>query len=90
MSLTAIIYHQVEHISERTSSTLKNILTIGNNRYVSINKDFYGMPHLFGKCTLLSIGGLKNLISYLQMSCSEVRVVSFEIRGVLSVIVNLI
>ena len=31
MSLTAIIYHQIEHISEWTSSTLKNILTIGNN-----------------------------------------------------------
>ena len=31
MSLTAIIYHQIEHISERTSSTLNNILTIGNN-----------------------------------------------------------
>ena len=90
MSLTAIIYHQVEHISERTSSTLNNILTIGNNLHVSINKDFYGMPHSFGKCTLLSIEGLKNLVSYLQMSCSEVRVVSFEIRGILSVIVNLI
>ena len=31
MSLTATIYHQIEHISEWTSSTLKNILTIGNN-----------------------------------------------------------
>ena len=90
MSLTAIIYHQVEHINEWTSSTLNNILTIGNNLYVSISKDFYGMLHLFGKCTLLSIKGLKNLVSYLQMSCSEVRVVSFEIRGVSSVIVNLI
>ena len=82
MSLTAIIYHQVEHINEWTSSTLNNILTIGNNLYVSISKDFYGMLHLFGKCTLLSIKGLKNLVSYLQMSCAEVRVVSFEIRGV--------
>ena len=90
MSLTAIIYHQVEHINEWTSSTLNNILTIGNNLYVSISKDFYGMLHSFGKCTLLSIKGLKNLVSYLQMSCSEVRVVSFEIRGVSSVIVNLI
>ena len=82
MSLTAIIYHQVEHINEWTSSTLNNILTIGNNLYVSISKDFYGMLHSFGKCTLLSIKGLKNLVSYLQMSCAEVRVVSFEIRGV--------
>ena len=36
MSLTAIIYHQIEHITEWTSSTLNNILTIGNNLYVSI------------------------------------------------------
>ena len=36
MSLTAIIYHQIEHISEWTSSTLNNILTIGNNLYISI------------------------------------------------------
>ena len=35
MSLTAIIYHQVEHINEWTS-TLNNILTTGNNLYVSI------------------------------------------------------
>ena len=82
ISLTAIICHQVEHISEWTSSTLNDVLTIGNNLYVSISKDFYGMPHSFGKCTLLSIKGLKNLVLYLQMSCSEVRVVSFEIRGV--------
>ena len=37
MSLTAIIYHQIEHISEWTSSTLNNILTIGNKYlYVSL------------------------------------------------------
>ena len=176
MSLTAIIYHQIQHISEWTSSTLNNILTIGNNLYVSIrysvqandyllltdvpcvvslynkvytlqysesltgslcivsnnglymslknslmevfsnsglnyhcclltvgnnrvavfknseqsfkifdshSKDFYGMPHSFGKCTLLSIEGLKNLVSYLQMSYSEVGVVPFEIKDVL-------
>lgn len=41
------------------------------------------MPHSFGKCTLLSIEGLENLVSYLQMSCSEVGVVPFEIKGVL-------
>ena len=35
MSLIAIIYHQVEHINEWTS-TLNNILTTGNNLYVSI------------------------------------------------------
>ena len=36
MSLTAIIYRQIEHISNWTSSTLNNILTIGNNLYISI------------------------------------------------------
>ena len=35
-SLTAIIYHQIEHIIVWTSSTLNNILTIGNNLYISI------------------------------------------------------
>ena len=172
MSLTAIIYHQIEHISVWT---LNNILTIGNNLYISIRqsvqandlllltdvpcvvslynkvytlqyseslagslfltlnngpymslqnslikvfsssglnyncclltagintvavfkiseqsfkifdshaKDLYGMPHPFGKCTLLSIEGLENLVSYLQMSCLETGVVPFEIKGV--------
>ena len=175
MSLTAIIYHHIEHISVWTSSTLNNILTIGNNLYISIRhsvqandlllltdvpcivslynkvytlqyteslagslfmtlnngpymslqnslievfsssrqncncclltagintvavfkiceqsfkifdshgKDFYGMPHPFGKCTLLSIEGLENLVSYLQISCLETGVVPFEIKGV--------
>ena len=36
MSLTAIICHQIEHISNWASSTLNNILTIGNNLYISI------------------------------------------------------
>ena len=49
----------------------------------SHSKDFYGMPHSFGKCFFLSIEGLQNLVSYLQMSCSEVGVVPFEIKGVL-------
>ena len=35
------------------------------------------------QCTLLSIEGLENLVSYLQMSCSEVGVVHFEMKGVL-------
>ena len=45
-------------------------------------KDFYGMSHPFGKCTLLSIEGLENLVSFLQMSCIETGVVPFEIKGV--------
>jgi len=40
------------------------------------------MPHSFGKCTLLSIEGLENLVSYFQMSCLEREVVPFEIKGV--------
>ena len=36
MSFTAIIYQQIEHISNWASSTLNNILTIGNNLYISI------------------------------------------------------
>ena len=42
MSLTAIIYHQIEHISEWTSSTLNNILTIRNNLYVSLRFSVQG------------------------------------------------
>ena len=38
MSLTAIIYYQIEHVCNWTSSTLTNILTIGNNPYISINQ----------------------------------------------------
>ena len=33
MSLTAIIYHQIQDISLWTNSTLNNILVIGNNLY---------------------------------------------------------
>ena len=36
MSVTAIIYHQIEHISEWSSTTMNDILTIGNNLCVSI------------------------------------------------------
>ena len=36
MSLTAIIYHHIEDINLRSSSTLSNILITGNNRYSTI------------------------------------------------------
>lgn len=36
MSLTAIIYHQIQDISLWTDSTLNNILVIGNNIYITI------------------------------------------------------
>ena len=41
MSLTAIIYHQIQDISFWTNSTLNNILVIGNNLYSSI-RSFVG------------------------------------------------
>ena len=37
MSLTAVIYHHLEDINFWTSSTLNNILTIGNNLYMYIS-----------------------------------------------------
>ena len=41
------------------------------------------MPHSFGTCTLLSVEGLENLISYLQLSCLQTCTVPFEIKGFL-------
>ena len=175
LSLTAIIYHHIECINLWISSTLNNILTIGNNLYISIrcsfqtngyllltdvpyivsiynkvytleysesltarlfltsnngpymslqnsltgvfsncqlynnccllttgintvavikdseqsfkifdahSRDLHGMPHSFGKYTLLTIEGIENLVSYLQISCLQIGVVPFEIKGV--------
>ena len=45
-------------------------------------RDLHGMPHSFGKCTLLTIEGIENLASYLQISCLQIGVVPFEIKGV--------
>ena len=49
----------------------------------SHSRDLHGMPHSFGTCNLLSIKGLENLISYLQLSCLQTCTVPFEIKGVL-------
>ena len=49
----------------------------------SHSRDLHGMPHSFGKCNLLSVEGLENLISYLQFSCLQTCTVPFEIKGVL-------
>ena len=49
----------------------------------SHSRDLHGMPHSFGTCTLLSIEGLENLTSYLQLSCLQTCTVPFEIKGVL-------
>ena len=40
------------------------------------------MPHSFGKCTLLTIEGIENLVSYLNISCLQIGFVPFEIKGV--------
>ena len=40
------------------------------------------MPHSFGKCNLLTIEGIENLVSYLKISCLQTGVVPFEIKGV--------
>ena len=45
-------------------------------------RDLHGMPHSFGKCTLLTIEGIENLASYLQISCLQIGVVPFDIKGV--------
>ena len=45
-------------------------------------RDLHGMPHSFGKCTLLTIEGIENLVSYFQISCLQIGVVPFEIKGV--------
>ena len=49
MSLTAIIYYQIEHVCNWTSSTLTNILTIGNNPFISINQwiSSYTTDHIY-------------------------------------------
>ena len=52
--------------------------------FVAHSRDLHGMPHSFGKCTLLTIEGIiiENLVSYLQISCLQIGVVPFEIKGV--------
>ena len=47
------------------------------------SRDLHGMPHSFGKCTLLTVEGIENLVSYLNISCLQIGFVSFEIKGVL-------
>ena len=46
------------------------------------SRDLHGMPHSFGKCTLLTIEGIENLVSYFQISSLQIGVVPFEIKGV--------
>ena len=46
------------------------------------SRDLHGMPHSFGKCTLLTVEGIENLVSYFQILCLQTGVVPFEIKGV--------
>ena len=48
----------------------------------SHSRDLYGMPDSFGRCTLVSIVGLENVASCLQMSCPQTGTVPFEMKGV--------
>ena len=48
----------------------------------SHSRDLHGMPHSYGRCILLNIEGLDNLVTYLQMSCCQPGTVPFEIKGV--------
>ena len=48
----------------------------------SHSRDLYGMPDSFGKCTLVCIEGLENVVSFFQMSCPETGAVPFEMKGV--------
>ena len=45
-------------------------------------RDLHGMRHSFGECTSLTVGGIENLVSYLQISRLQIWVISFKIEGV--------
>ena len=46
------------------------------------SRDLHGMPYSFEKCTMLTIEGIENRVSYLKISCLQIGVVPFEIKGV--------
>ena len=41
------------------------------------SRDLHGMPHSFGKCTLLTTEGIENLVSYLKIFLPTNRGCSF-------------
>ena len=45
------------------------------NIFDAHSSDLHGIPHLFGKCTLLTIEGIENLVSYLQISFLQIGIV---------------
>ena len=78
MSLTAIIYHQIQDISLWSKSTLNNILVIGNNLYSSIRcsvgtndylllTDVPDMVSIFDKVYLLQYSVLMPLVNKQQL-----------------------
>ena len=46
------------------------------------SRDLHGMSHSFRKCTLRTIEGIENLLSYLNISRLQIGFVPFEIKGV--------
>ena len=58
--------------------------TEGNFRvFDSHSRDSYGIPHPFGKCVLVSVENINNLVIYFQNTVPQGNVVkSFEVKGV--------
>ena len=52
------------------------------NIFDSHSRDSYGIPHPFGKCVLISIQSLNNLVIYFQNTVPLGDVTPFEIKGV--------
>ena len=75
MSLTAIIYLQIGDINLWTSSTLYNILTIGNNLYISIRCSVQTNDYLL-LTDVLCIVSIYNKVYTLQYSESLTEVCS--------------
>ena len=47
----------------------------------SHSRNLDGMPDSFGKCILVHIEGLENVVSYMQMYCPETGAVPFEMKS---------
>ena len=48
----------------------------------SHSRDLHGMPDSFGKCTVVRIEGLENVVSYLQIPFPQTGDAPFEMKGV--------
>ena len=47
----------------------------------SHSRDSYGIPHLFGKCVLISVENINNLVVYFQNTALKGNVTTFEVKG---------